>query len=58
MQTYNYKPLSFLLLGMVVGYLILHPYTMLVYALLNVPDQNVHLNDLRAQTLLAFKPVM
>jgi len=43
---------------MVVGYLILHPYTMLVYALLNVPGQNIHLNDLRVQALMAFKPVM
>lgn len=60
MRKYNYKPILFLLLGMVVGYFILHPYTMLVYALLNVPGQgfNIPLNQLLVRALMAFKPAM
>ena len=45
---------------MVFGYVIFHPYTMLVYGLLHIHEQGGHigLNALRAEAAMAFKPAM
>jgi signal transduction histidine kinase len=45
---------------MIFGYLIFHPYTMLVYALLRIHEQGGHigLNALKAEAVMAFKPAM
>ena len=51
----------FLLLGMLGGFLILHPYTMVSYALLHFHEnQSLHfkLNEVWFRTLAAFKPTM
>ncbi len=57
----HHTRILFLLLGMLGGYLILHPYTMFVYALMHVhkgQGLHIHLNELRLIAFAAFKPAM
>jgi hypothetical protein len=60
LQVFKHSRSILLLLGMVFGYLIFHPYTMLVYGLLHIHEQGGHigLNALRAEAAMAFKPAM
>lgn len=51
----------FVLFGMLGGYLVLHPYTMLVYALMHTHDYfelHIHFDEIRQQAGTLFKPVM
>ena len=57
----HHTRILFLLLGMFGGYLILHPYSMLVYALTHIHETqglHIHLNELWLRALTAFKPTM
>lgn len=60
MRVFTYSKTFCVLLGMVLGYLIFHPYTMLIFALFhthgNRPD--ISFDDLGIQALMAYEPEM
>lgn len=60
MRVFTYSKTFCSLLGMVLGYLIFHPYSMLVFALLRIqkshPDSR--LGELGTRALMAFEPEM
>ena len=61
MSKAHHTRILFLLLGMLGGYLILHPYTMFVYALMHAHQGqglHIHLSELRLIAFTAFKPTM
>ncbi len=60
MRAFSWNRSVFLLLGMAVGFVVFHPYTMVVYSLLHSHDTGFHLHwdDLKSQAFLAFEPNM
>lgn len=60
MQAFSRSRIVFSLIGMILGFVLFHPYTMIVYALLYSHDLGLHLHwsDLKAQAFSAFEPTM
>lgn len=61
MSKVHHTRILFPLLGMLGGYLILHPYTMFAYALMHIhkgQGLHIHFNELRLIAFAAFKPTM
>jgi len=61
LSAYCRNRLISVILGVIGGFLILHPYTMLVYALIHIHEgrgADLHLSELISQPLVAFRPIM
>lgn len=61
LSVYCRNRLISVVLGAIGGFLILHPYTMLVYALMHIHESrgvHLHLSELISQPLAVFRPVM